>query len=678
MVAARLEAERNAAEGQRGGKARSGYTRLMRSVLAALFGPFAAALLAQVPPPGAIATEVLVVTGRCVDADSGEPLQRCRVQLTGHQSTGYPISWARSDWADPAEQTTGGDGRFRFELRLPASDEALDRGRYHLNVAHPRHASWFSHCSFVVAMECGGGVEYGDVRLPKGVWPRVRCVDRAGALQPGVWLHLRATHPDPAWTQTPADGPHSWVTTGAFERTDVDGCLHVAAPVPAGVYTLEVREREAVQVPAQVALPSKDAAVAVVATLDSTTTIRGHLFDEAGLPIGAATLRAAGDGPTAVTGRDGAFTLLPGKSGANGSVAVQLGLNRRYDGWQQLAILDWGTQDATLVVPTAVRHTFVVRTAAGAAVERLSLYCLPASWRPHSGIGERGGVRLAGTFTAGRVECQLPPGDYQLLVAPLDARLASTDWQPITVEHDRTEIAVTVSPNATRAVELLFADGTPAAGARVEVITGAQPEPFAWVCPATAIEELRTRQLGSLVVAAAYSDEHGRVALQLQEPGAAFLRVSGPSVRTIVQAANLSPADQPARLTVERGAVLTGSVGPAATLLALDVGRDEKARVSIYDYHRRTAPTLTVVYDGGRQRREGVRIDTRGNFRCEGLPPGPVEVRLAHWVKVGDNGHRRSPNSPSLGTFTLDVAQPLHVTLQVAAPDDFDDDGGKR
>jgi len=51
-------------------------------------------LAAQVPQSSPIATGTLVVRGRCVDFDTGAPLSRCRVQLTGHQCTGYPLAWS--------------------------------------------------------------------------------------------------------------------------------------------------------------------------------------------------------------------------------------------------------------------------------------------------------------------------------------------------------------------------------------------------------------------------------------------------------------------------------------------------------------------------------------------------------------------------------------------------------
>ena len=147
----------------------------MKTPAYALLALLSAGAVAQEPQPSPFATEQLVLQGRFVD-EQGQPLARCDVQLTGHQSTGYAMFWSRTDWTNPAPVRTGADGRFRFELQLPAADEELDRGRYHLNVSHPRRVAWYSQCAFVVAQR-KGGVDYGDVVLPEGHYPTIRVED---------------------------------------------------------------------------------------------------------------------------------------------------------------------------------------------------------------------------------------------------------------------------------------------------------------------------------------------------------------------------------------------------------------------------------------------------------------------------------------------------------------------
>ena len=59
------------------------------------------------------------------------------------------------------------------------------------------------------------------------------------------------------------------------------------------------------------------------------------------------------------------------------------------------------------------------------------------------------------------------------------------------------------------------------------------------------------------------------------------------------------------------------------------------------------------------------RVDLRGRFVIDGLPPGPVELGLQVWLKQGKSSFRRAPAPLSLGTFVVDAAAPLEVELAV-------------
>jgi hypothetical protein len=176
------------------------------------------------------------------------------------------------------------------------------------------------------------------------------------------------------------------------------------------------------------------------------------------------------------------------------------------------------------------------------------------------------------------------------------------------------------------------------------------------------------RQPELRMVASAHTDARGRATLRLRDVRNLHLRVTGANVRTMVQAADLTE-DKALPIDVERGATLFGTIGPLTALQVLDCDRAADARPSIYSYHSWTAPTLTVVFDGGQERREGIRIDPQGRFRCDGLPPGPVELQLRHWAKEGRG--RRLVEPPSvLGSWTLRVGAPQSVELQLPAGTD--------
>lgn len=633
----------------------------------ALLLPLAA--LAQQAPTPRIATDVLVVRGRCVDFESGAPLARCRVQLTGHASTGYSLAWSRTDWFDPPEITTGPDGTFRFELRLSATDEAFDRGRYHVTIEHPSNVGWFSHCTFFVAA-ARGGIDYGDVRLPKGVRPRIRCVDRQGVPQPGVLLYLRARPREAAgddpFVQVVEDGPHSWIERSAYQRTDIDGYLHLQGGLPAGDYVLEVRQRKAKQATVPVTLPTGDPIVVEVDALDPAATITGRLVDEAGQPVDGASISDGDDGKNAcATRRDGMFTLVRVEDTGRATANLRLAQNRRFDGWAPLGEVEWGRRDVALTVPTKSLHTFVVRSEDGTEVEEFNLYCLPAP------DDVRTGVRLSGTFANGRALSRLPAGEYRLLVAPRSDLLVDTGWQTIDVEDGRAEIQVVVPRSVARTVEVVWATGrAPVPGVLVEAVTGPAPSTHGFVRP-DSDAELPTgarRDDRPLLVAAARTDARGLATLRLREAGPVHLRISGAGVCNAVVEADLT-RDEPLPIVAQPGAMVAGGIGPLEALRLLHPGRDDEKRPTIYAWLLSWPTTVSLVRQGG----DGafvcsdIHLDTRGRFRVEGLPPGKFAIHVRHWRRVGENGFQQVERPIVVGTCTLEAgaAQELDLRLPI-------------
>lgn len=634
---------------------------VLRGILAGLFLVFASSAQQPpvAPPTSLLATDTLVVRGRLLDAESGKPLSRGNVALTGHQSTGYALAWGVGDWANPPEQTTRDDGRFEFTLRVPASFEPIDRARYHLNVTHPHHLAWFAHGSFHAGMRTGL-VDYGDIRLPIGVRPRVRCVDTQGVRQAGVVLNLYCTDHGSARTPSPA-GTEAWVPRGAYGVTDIDGQLHVEHPLPAGAYKLEVKGRVVSRQPDSIQLPSSEPIEVVVAALKGDGVIEGLLVDASASPVAGALLAVGGEsGPSGVTRRDGRFTLLRDGKVSPGPARIQLARNRRYDSWVDVATIEWGTRDARIELPQPLAASFVVTDAAGAPCESFSLYCLPQA---------RGSKlrawRIAGRFAGGRVDGALEPGDYQLLVQPHSDRLAPTEWRSITIEPNGPVITVPLATAHEQHVELVVAGAPPGAAANVlvEVVVGGEPPLTGFVRSYTADPQLDRTSPGPCVVASARADARGHVVVRVPELGPVHLRCSGFGVQPRVMAADLRP-QQPLRVELARGCRLSGSLGPVDSLARLDPDHDPKRSGSIYDYAGWQRPTLTVSFANGAGRREGVRLETDGTFVCDGLPPGEVEVALQFVQRDGKVRERRT-SSRLLGTFAVDPDTPRVVELRL-------------
>jgi hypothetical protein len=116
-------------------------------------------------------------------------------------------------------------------------------------------------------------------------------------------------------------------------------------------------------------------------------------------------------------------------------------------------------------------------------------------------------------------------------------------------------------------------------------------------------------------------------------------------------------------IEVAPGARIAGTVGPLASFLALDPEYDPNARPGIYRHQRGYGPTITVV--SGRFRREGIRLDHRGRFAIEGLPPGPVQLSLHAFTKGERGGRGRDPLPYDLGAHVVAHGKPLEVALEV-------------
>ncbi len=610
-------------------------------------------------PPAQVSTlhgPLLVVRGRFVDADTGAPLPRCEVRLTGHQGTGYALAWAAGDWCDPEPVTTGDDGRFRFVVHVPAADRLPDDNRYHIDASHPMHLRWFSHCTFEVAQALGT-IDYGDVKLPAGVRPRIRCVDRTGKLQPGVRLTLRAQDIANWSADTPELGPHSWITGGTVGTTDIDGYLHLRDPVRAGAWTIQVTGRTAVTKETTFTLPSREPIDVVVEALPAHGAITGRIVDDRGEPVARAMLSTKGSSAgSCYSLRDGRFFLLRADDQQDDTAVVSMARNSRYDRWAQVATLSWGDDNAVITIPAVAPVSFEVTTSAGAPCEDFNLYCLPVDQQAAAEP-----LRLAGTFANGRVEADLAPGDYKVLVFPRSAAAAPTDWVEITVHAPQEPIRLQVPVPVARAVKVTC-DGKPVENALVEVITGNEPGADDFVRPLPSMAR-PLRLVDSLCVASARTTAGGIAALAVPaEAGAAWLRVSGRTIQTKVVHVPAWPATA-VEIAAEAGAVLAGSITPVDALFALDPDdTEERARKSIYSHQRSYAPWLIIEAGGTRQ----ARVDLHGHFEIRGLPPGKARVRLGRWRKNGSSHHPEETRF-ELGTFDLTPGTLTEVKLQVPA-----------
>ncbi|MCA8964793.1 MAG: hypothetical protein KDC48_07895 [Planctomycetes bacterium] len=611
---------------------------------------------AQAGPISTLHNRELVVQGRFVDEGSGAPLSRCEVRLSGLQSNGLALARSAGDWCDPEPITTGDDGRFRFVLRVPAANEEPDLNRYQLRVSHAMHVPWFSHCTFAVAL-AQGTVDYGDVRLPEGVRPRIRCVDTNGALQPGVRLVLRQQAQRAAVTTVPY-GPQSWWIGSTAGVTDIDGYLHLDDALQPGTWTAVAQQRGVPAPRATFALPSRDAIDIVVDPLPTRALLCGRLVDADGEPVADALLTTKGNTTGSTRSlRDGRFVLYRAPDQRDGKAIVSFARDSSEPRWSHLATLAWGETNASITVPGDIRVRFEVTTTAGTPLEAFNLYCQPLD--PRAPVEP---VQLSGTFAAGRVEARLTPGDYRVLVYPRTDEALPGPWEEFMVTASEATLRLRVPVPTVRAVRVTR-DGAPVADALVEVITGDEPGIDTFALPLTALETPPQVSRRLLLVASAPTGADGLATLAVaRDTRAAWLRVSGRTIQTRIVHVDAWPGAA-VEVPVAAGAVLVGAIGPVEALFALD---PEDAAVrggpAIHSHQRRLGPWIAV--EAGRT--YIARPDPLGRFELTGLPPGRVRVLLGRTLRRQPNASIDRTTHP-LGTFDLTPGKPTEVKLTVPA-----------
>src|SRR5690606_22831043 len=233
-----------------------------------------------------------ILRGRVLAADDEVPIAGCRVAVTGHQATGYPLHWGWFDWRDPEPLVTGADGR--FELQLPVMPgRGIGDGypaRIHLRLSAPGRVSVFGN--FQLSKFYGAPEQdVGDFPLLVGHQNRFQVVDTAGQPQQGVLLRISPRE------RLSSSSDWWWHDAYVDETSDADGIV-LGSPLPAGAVTVSLKQRAAsqgladIEVRPQAANEPPPLHKLVVAPLEPEQLIRGRVVDAAGQPVAGYLLYA--------------------------------------------------------------------------------------------------------------------------------------------------------------------------------------------------------------------------------------------------------------------------------------------------------------------------------------------------------------------------------------------------
>ncbi|MEO6597540.1 MAG: carboxypeptidase-like regulatory domain-containing protein [Planctomycetota bacterium] len=657
-----------------------------------------AALVVAVGVAGSLARAQTPATfslaGRAV-TETGEPIAGCRVTVTGHQATGYPLHWSWLEWRDPEPVETGADGRFAFVFPVMPTPGIGDGypARVHVTLTAPRRLEVFGSREFSTFF-AEPQQDAGDIELSPGRRARFRVVGDDGSPQPDVVLYVT-----PEQRAQQRDG---WLhpRTSLYARSDDTGIV-TDNPLAAGRYKIQLYERSdvpprSIEIRARAPDEGEPSSDVVVPALPRTETISGRVADSDDKPVANYLLYAAGlsaDGKEqwsrTRTGADGTFSLQPPIAvGAHG-LRLRHPRGDRYDGWHEFGAVRPGDHDVRLPLVAPAKLLLLVR-AGGQPVEDLAVHAVPVD----SNVPGADAVRSTKRWRGGVVELDgLGATRYAVRVHARGGATWPSDWFECDACAAPTPVEVHLAPTIARTLHVFTAEGRPVAGCSVELIDGqsaelaAPPRPFYFVYHFTLIEEQPHSKFAAAqqprLADRGITDASGKVVLRCRAGDHVLsVRVTGGDAqRAVVELPNWSDGRSALLVTVPGGGELRGTIAPPQFVVALDCSTDDERKKArefgvahdpwrrslgdLLDSHRPAIAlrkhTNAVQWDGG-----VASIDENGVFALAGAPPGDWDVVL---VVRERNGNRVTERviEPALGAVAIRAGET--TTVAFSAPE---------
>lgn len=603
------------------------------------------------PPSGTADEAALIIRGRCVRAEDGQPLEGVVLSFHYQEPQTDPLAGAPgAAWQPPEVRVTGADGVFEYRLVDPPSE-----GGYTINLEAEgrllRRIGWGRRYGTRIA-----ATDFGDIPFLRGTTLYGRVVDEDGAPVP-----LGSVRPDDLRDQhllAPGEG------VAVTARIQEDGSFEFATALPPGPRGVRVRCEGYLPVgPDVLQVEDHLGRQEVVFTMRAMPYVEGIVTYPGGAPVRGAQVRAmlpqSGWMATSHTDAEGKFRVHDTKD-----IEQRFALEVTRRGLRTLLtepVYSWGDRNVELVVETAgYVDIAVVEAGSGKPVEEFLIATRPSAERASS--SRIGNLRSGGHHPDGWLRVDgLHDGINLLLVVPLDPLLGHSGILTIDPDADAGErLLVELAPRVPVTVEVVRDDGSPVIGSRVvaaEEFSG----PFAhrmrdlrtdglW----TWLEHMRVSALSS-----GTTGDDGCVTLHLPPERAEWqLRVSGAhpdQQRTVAM-----PDAEPRRVTV----TVPSRVLVQGTLLLPEGSRDAMALT-----FKRLGSSIASL---GVAKEDVVRVDADGRFSCTldpghyaatflrmpGAEAGEVTVTFGSgWMEV----------QPPLQEFVLEPGKPVELELDARA-----------
>ncbi len=580
-------------------------------------------------PSDEVAPTQAVVRGRVVGED-GVALLGVRVELTAHwrdtrERDFYRLEHGGEDWSAPAIVETTSDGRFAFRFELPELRSVSCSFEGSELVPVERES---------LPLETGRTLDLGDVTMLRGVTWSGRVVDANGLPQARQFLSLEREGARIA-------GQDSRVTVHA----ESDGSFATRRPVLPGSYTLSAGGREIVRPEGAVQLDVGSGPVEIVLAPqapDTRARIRGRVVDEDGRGIYWADVYSEQVGPygagsserlQAVTDPRGHFELVRPVAFEHETAATVSVFEEGYALWGSDTPVTWGSDDVEVRLERGPALEVRVTAADGSGpVERFGITLEPQRAGRFSTSSDDRTVRHLGDHPGGLLRIpHVTPATYRVDVVSAVGRSESGP-QEIEIVAGRTgAVDFVVHPEVECLVEVVDALGESVRDVPVELVRhqggGTLTLRMIVLDADVAVingDHVASRE-GSWRTAA-----DGRVSIRYAPGPGVGLRLPGPgNVPCLVQPLPFDSAE-PIRVVVERGAVLTGEIGPAEFReWVLGLPRDDPSaqmRMCLWLEGLDGRQGETVPPQVGME--FGSPVDEDGRFEVRGVPPGAWAVRL--------------------------------------------------
>jgi len=625
------------------------------------------------PPGDSRPSDTITLRGRCVSAETGQPLAGCRVAVAGTGSDTVDVEDHEArhgpmHWANPRPHRTGSDGRFAIAFRpVPPFEftlSVLREGMIPVD-AHFRR------------LDPGPDKNLGDVCLSTGARMSGRVIDTEGIPQDRVQLYL--FH----WPSPEDEEAHS--RRRLELRTRPDGTFSVPHPVSPGTWKVSLPARY-LERPEELVIDEGVRIASLEIVVKKLDAITGAVVDEEGAPVSGARIafHPGGSLHRYRTDADGSFRLERPPGRAQGPVALSVVKDGHELIWRRGSYA-WGTTGVRLVLP---RGRFVeIQAIDGETlqpVERFGVRCFAESRPGDSLFNQDQCRRQAGEHPGGKVKLAgVRRGVNLLMVEPLDRAHAPSLWQRISVGDARTPpVSVKLFPLVRRTLLVTGHDGPPVAGTEVELVRPVCEQPVTLRSPVGRPSLLRYEAADrlSLLLQRGSTDDSGRFELSGPCGEQLALRLIGPGhVPRVVNDVLLDPSLGPLRVRVDRGATLTGTIRPLEALRQLGPGpprwKHDPSQGDGVPTEAEFAPKRPAVYlvpadarraSGSDRRAERTAVPEDGRFTLTGVSPGSWKVYLNYSETPGPGMGRRFQSKLLATVENLQQGETRHLDLSIA------------